>query len=338
MATAIVKACSKDGLEVLARALIDQCSQASFITTALFKKLRLKKEPAQLPVSGIGGKTDLVCSNMVNLQVRPHFYSDFVINVEAFIIPTISSYTPNLDIDPIKFSHFNYLQLADPGFAKKGRIDLLLSTICHYSLIIGDIRKGKEHEPIATSSKLGWIISGNSGISTNSCLMINNLQINSDLAFNLERFWHQEEVSISPRVLLTPDEQACEDYFVQTHSRDSEGRYIVRLPFKVLETTDLKFNGSFQYARRVFEKTESRFRNNPDFAQAYHNFMHAYEDLGHMERSRAILSFVLYYFLPHHGILGHKFRSVFNGSTKDYNKVSINDLLHSGENLFPDLG
>ena len=37
--------------------------------------------------------------------------------------------------------------------------------------------------------------------------------------------------------------------------------------------------------------------------------------------------------------MGHnrKFRSVFNGSAKDYNKVSINDLLHSGANLLPDL-
>ena len=73
LATAIVKVCSSDGFEILAKALIDQCSQASFVTTSLYKRLHLKKQKAQLPVSGIDGKNDLVCSNMVNLQVRPHF-------------------------------------------------------------------------------------------------------------------------------------------------------------------------------------------------------------------------------------------------------------------------
>ena len=144
-------------------------------------------------------------------------------DVEAFTIPTISSYSPISNIEPNKFAQLNHLQLADPGFAKKGRIDILLSTICHSSLIIGEIRRGTEHEPIATSSKLGWIVSGNSGINSNSCLLITDLHRNSDLAFNLERFWQQEEILISPQALLTPDEQACENYFINTHSRDSKG-------------------------------------------------------------------------------------------------------------------
>ena len=231
-------------------------------------------------------------------MLRGHFYSDFVMDVEAFIIPTISSYSPNSNIETKKFAYLNHLQLADPGFAKKGRIEILRSTICHSSLIIGEIRRGKEHEPIATSSKLGWIISGNSGINSNSCLLISNIYRNSDLAFNLERFWQQEEISISPQALLTPAEQACENYFINTHSRDSEGRYIVRLPFKDLATANLTFSGSYQHAKKVYEKTEARFKSNPEFAQAYHKFMHDYEDLGHMEPSLALLSFFLYYFLP----------------------------------------
>ena len=339
LATAVVKVCSNNGFEILARALIDQCSQASFITTSLFKKLHLKKQTAQLPVSGIGGKSDLVCSHMVNFDVKPHFYSDFTIDVEAFILPTISSYSPNLNINIQNFDHIKNLQLADPSFNKKGRIDLLLSTSCHASLIKGDIRRGKEYEPIATSSNLGWIISGNSGKGSNSCVLIADLHDISDVSFNLERFWQQEEISISPRALLTPDEQAYEDYFVNTHSRNSDGQYIVRLPFKNLDTKNLKFNGSFQHAKRVFDKMEAHFKSNPGFAQAYHKFMRDYESLGHMEPSSAILSFMLYYFLPHHGILGQnrKFRSVFNGSAKDYDKISINDLLHCGGNLLPDL-
>ena len=79
----------------------------------MYKKLRLKKQPAPLPVSGIGGKNNVVCSHMVNFDDRPHFYSDFAINVEAFIFPNISSYSPNSNTDINKFVHLQQLQLAD---------------------------------------------------------------------------------------------------------------------------------------------------------------------------------------------------------------------------------
>ena len=58
---------------------------------------------------------------------------------------------------------------------------------------------------------------------------------------------------------------------VKKRSFSSIPRYL-----NVLETADLNFNGSYQHAKKVFEKTEARFKSNPEFAQAYHKFMHAY--------------------------------------------------------------
>ena len=48
------------------------------------------------------------------------------------------------------------------------------------------------------------------------------------------------------------------------------------------------------------------------------------------------------YFLPHHGVLKNcdsktKLQTVFNDSAKGFNSPSINDLLHTGANLLPDL-
>ena len=57
-----------------------------------------------------------------------------------------------------------------------------------------------------------------------------------------------------------------------------------------------------------------------------------------MEESKILGSIDLFYFIPHHGILHNgKFRLVFNGAARDFNKVSIDDLLHCGANLLPDL-
>ena len=85
------------------------------------------------------------------------------------------------------------------------------------------------------------------------------------MSFYFERFWQQEEISIFPQALITPDEQACEDHFIITHSGNSD----VHLPFKNLDNKNLKFNGSFQHAKKVFEKMEARFKSNPEFSLAY---------------------------------------------------------------------
>lgn len=50
----------------------------------------------------------------------------------------------------------------------------------------------------------------------------------------------------------------------------------------------------------------------------------------------------LVYYLPHHGVIREsskttKFRVVFNGSQKSSNGVSLNDCLHVGSKLLPDL-
>ena len=63
-----------------------------------------------------------------------------------------------------------------------------------------------------------------------------------------------EEVFIPPP--LTAEEQCCEDYFAGTTIRDSSGRFIVRLPFK------LNFNscqlGSSKYIAKALLCSQRR--------------------------------------------------------------------------------
>ena len=76
----------------------------------------------------------------------------------------------------------------------------------------------------------------------------------------MKKFWRQEEIFDKSSVMLTPDEQACEDYFVKTYSRDKDGRYIVRLPFK--EPSDnLTFNGSFAIAEKMLTRIVVKIMN-----------------------------------------------------------------------------
>lgn len=49
----------------------------------------------------------------------------------------------------------------------------------------------------------------------------------------LLKFWSVEEVATSR--LKSAEEIGCEDYFEKTTSRDTQGRYAVRLPFREAE-------------------------------------------------------------------------------------------------------
>ena len=47
---------------------------------------------------------------------------------------------------------------------------------------------------------------------------------------DLTKFWELEE--LPNRDPLSNDEKFCEEHFLTTHRRTSDGRYMVRLPFK----------------------------------------------------------------------------------------------------------
>ena len=123
------------------------------------------------------------------------------------------------------------LQLTDPQFSAADPIEMLLGAeVCSIILQEG-LRKGDPHTPIAQHTLLGWILSRGCGENL-PATPHRSFQCTADheLTALVQRFWEQEKEP-SASVSITPDEQRCEEFFAQTHSRTAAGRYIVRLPF-----------------------------------------------------------------------------------------------------------
>lgn len=136
--------------------------------------------------------------------------------------------------------------------------------------------------------------------------------------------------------ILSTDEQACENHFQNTHSRDVEGRYVVRLPFK----KSVEYLGdSKKRATCLIHKLNQRFESNPTYAKMYSDFIKEYALLKHMELVPDTMPEPPHaFYLPHHGVLREislitKLRVVFNGSSKTTSGLSLNDLLHVGPKL-----
>ncbi|GFX82939.1 retrovirus-related Pol polyprotein from transposon 17.6 [Trichonephila clavipes] len=90
------------------------------------------------------------------------------------------------------------------------------------SLSLGD------NKPFAVRSDLGWIVAGNvPSEDMFFSIAVNSIQVvTHELVSN---FWKLD--SVPEASLLTSEERACEDHFIDTHVRNEDGRYVARLPF-----------------------------------------------------------------------------------------------------------
>ncbi|CAB3250437.1 unnamed protein product [Arctia plantaginis] len=95
-------------------------------------------------------------------------------------------------------------------------------------------------------------------------------QIDIDMDSLLKKLWSIDE---SAKRTLTFDERVCEDIYKTTHSRDSDGRYIVKLPFKI---TPQEIGSTRDIALKRLEQLERRLENKPLFSIQHGPFRAAY--------------------------------------------------------------
>lgn len=153
----------------------------------------------------------------------------------------------------------------------------------------------------------------------------------------LSKFWEIENV---PTVRDTAERSECEKHFDETYTRNAEGRFVLKLPFKGnhSEMGDTRKRALNCLIRA--ERTEST-----NVRQGYVNFMNEYLMLEHMsEVSTTELNGVTVNYLPHHAVIKEtststRIRVVFNASAKSDNGkgLSLNDCLMIGPVLQPEL-
>ncbi|CAK1597480.1 unnamed protein product [Parnassius mnemosyne] len=97
--------------------------------------------------------------------------------------------------------------------------------------------------------------------------------------------------------VLSHDDKQCEEVFM-THTRNSEGNFVVNLPFKLPITS---IGESKHISKQRFLSLERKFSKNKEFKQMYTQFMREFEQAGRMEKCTA--SDVPLNILPHHAIV-----------------------------------
>lgn len=337
LATAQVKLLGPNGNSIVARALIDQGSEISFISEYLVQTLHLKRTSSSISLVGIGGCQSLNTRGMVSITLKS-LSKDNSCALSAHILPKLTSDLPSMKPNQTTWPHIKGLKLADPNFMNPSSIDLILGADIYGTIILNDIIKGPPSTPVVQSTIFGWILSGPTGgenvilrSSTNHCMVENKVD---EL---LQKFWVQEEINEKAKESpLSPDDQECEEHFLSTFTRKPSGRYEVRLPLK--QSVD-NLGKSESSAFKMLQSLQNRLSSDPEYNNLYTSFVHEYEHLNHMvEVTSDKDSTIPIYYLPHHGVLRTtslttKLRVVFNASFPTTSGLSLNDILHSGPKL-----
>ncbi|XP_066589335.1 uncharacterized protein [Prorops nasuta] len=336
------------GRQIRARALLDQGSEVSFISESLVQTLQLSREKTHIPISGVGSQKNVIARSYVVFRIKSVIDERSEFDFGALVLKRPANILPSSILPSIYLPLFKELKWADSKFYLPGEVDLILG-VDAYALVLqkGFMQIGQLNV-IAQNTLLGWVFSGTVGrIGTQVSRTKPKVarvaaysSENEDLSEIIRKFWSIEEVP-STRNLLTPDEDFCENLFATTHSRDSDGRYVVRLPVK--GTIPRVADQTRKIASNSFASLTRKFAGDPDFAREYKRFMQEYEQLGHMKlvTNKDVVSDRIWY-LPHHAVvqnrgLKSKLRVVFDASRRTFDQNSLNKFLLAGPALQSEL-
>ncbi|XP_063390141.1 uncharacterized protein LOC134675762 [Cydia fagiglandana] len=339
LATALVNIMTNRGVQVV-RALIDPCSEESFISEETVNKLQLKRTRVEGQVTGVA-KMSTPIKHAAEIQIVSRINESYKLNCTAYVTKEVTDIMPVTKIDKEQWSQLHGLELADPTYYNPGEIDLLLGVHVYTDILMSGVIKGKPGSPIAQQTLFGWIISGGAPAEEhgkNGKIVSMHLSVSLDNM--LQRFWESETLDNESKDTLTPQEKRAEEIYEKTLARDEDGRFIVGLPF--VRDTPIVPENSRSIAVKRLECLERKLAHNSKLKTEYDNVIKEYLTLKHMEPVGKPEKDEKTGYLPHHAVVREdrettKVRVVFDASCKGSNGVSLNDELLVGPTLLEEL-
>ncbi|XP_036319091.1 uncharacterized protein LOC118733684 [Rhagoletis pomonella] len=336
------------GQTEIIRALIDNGSEATIISEHAAQTVGLTRTRTSAEISGVTGTPSKHCNFTVSFSIRSCINPDFHTEIDvAYVLNSLAIHLPSEKIVAQQWPHILGLQLADPTYFQSRRIDLLLGADMMARIMLPETRIGRFDEPIVQRTQLGWILTGNvtpvSKRSTSIRCHHSTLQLES----LVQRFYEHEQIPEDRALSL--EENWCENHFLQTHLRQPNGKYLVRLPLKHLFDETQTLGKSKQTSLNRFYCLERKLQRDEKMCKLYSECIHDYFVLNqitpatttesdHCTFTPATTPTVTSCVLPHHAVLKEeslttKLRIVFDASCKTTNGRSLNDVLCTGPAL-----
>lgn len=242
--------------------------------------------------------------------------------------------------DLTKIKEFRHLKLADSCETPSEEIDVIIGANHLYDVMLDDrIRSSKG--TVAESSIFGWILHG--PIATASCqTSILHTGVNFCVTEEvLQSFWNCEALGIEDKEFKASPEFL--DTMKLPKRESEEGRYQVSWPW--IDEISIEMDEAIEVAGERLKSLTKRLKRDTNLLQQYDEVIKDYErqqicekvDEGEQKETEGRVRY-----LPHHCVVKNekattKVRVVFDAASKDKHGISLNDLMHAGPNLNPEL-
>ncbi|XP_076869830.1 uncharacterized protein LOC143521148 [Brachyhypopomus gauderio] len=351
--------------EVLVYALLDTQSDTTFILDEVAQDLNTKKESVSLQLSTMSAKSTVIpCHKLKNLQVRGYNSEKRIPLPPVFtreFIPANRSHIPTSETAR-KWPHLEQLAIEIPP-PLDCEVGLLIGYNCHQALLPREILSGKENQPYAQKTDLGWSIVGCSHpasdysdvMGTSHRTIVRQVTPAVQPSVELRREVHFVCKTHIKEIIPTDIIKALESDFTD-HTTDNnpvsqedllflckvregirqkeDGHYELPLPFKKDEPN---LPDNKQCAIHRLTSLERRLRKNEQYYKDYVQFMNDIITRGDAERvPQPELDNQPAWYIPHHGVYHphkpRKIRVVFDCSAR-FQETSLNDHLLTGPDL-----
>ena len=342
-----VRVVGNNGKRLELNALLDPCSDQSFIRQDVTQALHLDGPPVQIEVAGITGMTDSKKDR--KLITTKLFSRDFNKEIEVNLVemPIICKpiARPAVSHHVLSNRNLRNLQLADSYDNKETReIHLLIGLDHYYSVITGRIKRGI-NQPVAVETMFGWMLvsdSQNEKLKSkqNITTMFISTETEQSLHEDMRKFWELEEEIVSKPV--KPENEAAIRKFYESVTYDSDAKkYEVGLPY----IGSKEIHSNYKKAEIILHSQLKRFEKNPVLKEQYYTAMNEYinQDFAELVPDDQIYSRAPnVYYIPHSAVIkddstSTKTRIVFNASSSSKGQKSLNDKLLVGPKLQPSI-
>ncbi|XP_037806234.1 uncharacterized protein LOC119600209 [Lucilia sericata] len=142
------------------RALIDPGSECSFITERLRKRFNISSRSTNVEISGVNNTASVVSRNICSLKIGSNFDSSVELNINAFVLPEISTNLPTTSVNANIQKLLPNLRLADFNPFDSRPIDILIGADLYPWIVLPDIQRNLLGSLLAQKTIFGWILTG----------------------------------------------------------------------------------------------------------------------------------------------------------------------------------
>lgn len=314
--------------------MLDQGSTINIVTEAAALLIQARKIRVNHSIIGIGDTQTGIIKHKIQMDLGSMYDSDYSYKIEAAIVPKLTRIGDIFRKEDSTLKYFEKMDLADPNYHVAGRIDLLLGATAMAEILLEGLIKGQIDAPIAQQTKLGWILSGSYVPNIEKRIKCNFAKTEDEqISVQLRKFWELEEVYHIKS--LSQEEEECEKQFRDGLSRTSDGKYMVKLPFKIDPETPNFLGKFYEIAKKRFLALERKLMRNKEVYDVYSECINEYLHMGQMRlATKEEEDEEDGYFLPHHAVIKDstttQVRVVYDASCKTTNGFSLNDRLLVG--------